>query len=49
MNSTELMLVGHAHPTTTDGLDEPGDLVPMSPFVSEVQLTVNDLFAWLLE
>ena len=32
-----------------DVLDEPNDLVPVPPFANELQLTVQDLFAWLLE
>lgn len=30
-------------------LDEPDEVIPVPSFVSELQLTVKDLFAWLLE
>ena len=33
----------------TEVFDEPDALLPVPPFVSELQLTVRDLFAWLLE
>ena len=29
--------------------DQADDLLPAPPFASELQLTVKDLFAWLLE
>ncbi|NJO75492.1 MAG: Uma2 family endonuclease [Leptolyngbyaceae cyanobacterium RM1_406_9] len=30
-------------------LDEPNEVVPVASFASELQLTIKDLFAWLLE
>jgi len=30
-------------------LDKPDEIVPMPSFVSELQLTIKDLFAWVLE
>ncbi|MGD1856569.1 MAG: Uma2 family endonuclease [Leptolyngbyaceae cyanobacterium] len=32
-----------------DVLDEPDDVIPVPAFASELQLTIADLFAWLLE
>jgi Uma2 family endonuclease len=33
----------------TEVFDEPEGLIPVPSFASEVQLTIKDLFAWLLE
>jgi Uma2 family endonuclease len=33
----------------TEVFDEPDALLPVPSFASDLQLTVNDLFAWLLE
>jgi Uma2 family endonuclease len=33
----------------TEVFDEPGDQLPVLSFVSELQLTVGELFGWLLE
>jgi Uma2 family endonuclease len=33
----------------TEVFDEPDNVLPMPPFVSELHLTIEDLFAWLLE
>ena len=30
-------------------LDESDKVIPVPPFASELQLTIKDLFAWLLE
>ena len=30
-------------------LDEPDQIIPIPSFASELQLTVRELFAWLLE
>ncbi len=32
-----------------DVLDEPDDVLAVPAFASELQLTIKDLFAWLLE
>ncbi len=33
----------------TEVFDEPDEILPVPPLASELYLTVNDLFAWLLE
>jgi Uma2 family endonuclease len=33
----------------TEVFDEPGEVLPVPLFASELHLTVKDLFAWLLE
>lgn len=33
----------------TEVFDAPEDLIPVPSFASELQLTVKDLFGWLLE
>jgi Uma2 family endonuclease len=33
----------------TEVFDQPDQVLPMPPFAGELHLTINDLFAWLLE
>ena len=32
-----------------EGFDEPNQVLPMPPFAKDLQLTIKDLFAWLIE